>query len=66
MRAFPGRCAPSRATARPPTPQLVDGLKLIEQEIGEMTEHLAQGDLDALQTRGRFLEMKYRDEGSRA
>lgn len=49
-----------------PDAELVDGLKLIEQEIGEMTERLAQADLDALQTRGRFLEMKYRDEGSQA
>jgi len=29
-----------------------------------MTEQLAQGDLDALATRGRFLEIKYRDEGA--
>ena len=48
-----------------PDAQLIDGLKLIEQEIGEMTAELAAGDLDALQTRGRFLEIKYRgDEGA--
>lgn len=47
---------------RTPDAQLVDGLKLIEQEIGDMTERLAQADLDSLSTRGRFLEMKYRDE----
>lgn len=46
-----------------PDAELIDGLKLIEQEIGEMTQRLAQTDLDALQTRGRFLEMKYKDEG---
>ena len=54
-----------RATPRngkTPDAELIDGLKLIEQEIGEMTERLAQADLDALQTRGRFLELKYRDE----
>jgi hypothetical protein len=45
-----------------PDAELVDGLKLIEQEIGEMTARLAQTDLDALSTRGRFLEMKYKDE----
>ena len=49
-----------------PDAELIDGLKLIEQEIGDMTQRLAQSDLDALQTRGRFLEMKYRDEGSDA
>jgi uncharacterized protein (UPF0147 family) len=46
---------------RSPDAQLVDGLRLIEQEIGAMTERLAQGDLDSLQTRGRYLEMKYRN-----
>lgn len=55
-----------RGTARggrTPDMELVDGLKLIENEIGEMTQRLAAGDLDQLQTRGRFLEMKYKDEG---
>ncbi|WP_374942665.1 hypothetical protein [Sphingomonas sp.] len=47
---------------RTPDAELVDGLKLIEQEIGDMTQRLAQTDLDALSTRGRFLEMKYKDE----
>lgn len=47
-----------------PDAQLLDGLKLIEEEIGEMTAELAKGDLDALATRERFLEIKYRgDEG---
>lgn len=45
-----------------PDAELVDGLKLIEREIAEMTARLAQGDLDNLATRGRFLEMKYKDE----
>ena len=44
-----------------PDAELVAGLKLIEQEIGEMTARLAQSDLDNLSTRGRFLEMKYKD-----
>lgn len=48
---------------RTPDMELVDGLKLIEQEIGEMTERLAAGDLDQLATRGRYLELRYKDEG---
>lgn len=55
-----------RTTARngkTPDAELLDGLKLIEQEIADMTARLAQSDLDNLSTRGRFLEMKYR-EGS--
>jgi len=46
-----------------PDAQLAEGLKLIESEIGEMSAQLAQGDLDSLATRGRFLEIKYRDDG---
>ncbi|WP_413060908.1 hypothetical protein ACLN6N_13745 [Sphingomonas carotinifaciens] len=46
---------------RTPDAQLVDGLRLIEQEIADMTGRLAQTDLDSLSTRGRFLEMKYRE-----
>lgn len=49
---------------RSPDAELVDGLKLIEREIADMTQRLAAGDLDQLQTRGRFLEMKYKDDGS--
>lgn len=48
-----------------PDAELIDGLKVIEQEIGEMSGRLAEGDLDSLATRGRFLEIKYRgDEGA--
>ena len=46
---------------RTPDAQLVDGLKLIDQEIAAMTERLAQDKLDSLQTRGRYLEMKYKE-----
>ncbi len=46
-----------------PTPdrQLVDGLGLIGEEIARMNRQLAAGDLDALATQGRYLELKYRD-----
>lgn len=47
---------------RSPDQQLADGLKLIEREIGELSVQLAQGDLDTLATRGRFLEMKYQGD----
>lgn len=45
-----------------PDAQLAEGLKLIDQEIGEMSAQLAEGDLNLLATRGRFLEIKYRDD----
>lgn len=43
--------------------QLVEGLRLIEREIGTMTEQIASGDLDRLATRTRFLELKYSGSG---
>jgi hypothetical protein len=49
---------------RSPDAQLADALKLIDDEIGEMSAQIAQGDLDSLETRGRFLEIKYRDDGA--
>jgi hypothetical protein len=47
-----------------PDAQLLDGLRLIESQIGEMTTQLAEGDLDQLATHGRFLEIKYRGDGA--
>jgi hypothetical protein len=49
---------------RTPDAQLVDGLTLIDRQIAEMSETLAQGDLDTLATRGRYLEIKYQGEGT--
>lgn len=46
---------------RIPDRQLIEGLTVIEQEIGEMTEELARGDLDSLAAHGRYLELKYRE-----
>ena len=47
-----------------PDQQLVDGLGVIGREIDEMALQLAQGDLDSLQTRGRYLEIKYQGDGA--
>ncbi|GAA3694937.1 hypothetical protein GCM10022268_02100 [Sphingomonas cynarae] len=49
---------------RTPDAALSDGLGVIEREIAAMTERLAQGDLDSLQTRGRYLELKYSGDDS--
>jgi hypothetical protein len=45
-----------------PDAQLAEGLQLIDQEISQMSAQLAEGDLNLLATRGRFLEIKYRDD----
>lgn len=60
---------PLRATPRngkTPDQQLVEGLGVIEREVASMSEQLAQGDLDTLATRGRFLEIKYAADGDAA
>ncbi|MEZ0495973.1 hypothetical protein [Sphingomonas sp. IW22] len=58
---------PLRGTERngqTPDAQLVEGLRVIDQEIATMTAQLAQGDLDLLATRGRYLQIRYQgDEG---
>ncbi|WP_375397387.1 hypothetical protein [uncultured Sphingomonas sp.] len=48
---------------RTPDAQLVEGLTTISREIGEMSAQLATGQLDALETRGRYLEIKYQGDG---
>jgi hypothetical protein len=49
-----------------PDQQLAEGLGLIEREIGDMSAQLAQGDLDTLETRQRYLEIKYAGDDARA
>jgi len=46
---------------RVPDAQLVEGLSVIEQEIANMTEQLAHGDLDKLAIHNRYLELKYQE-----
>lgn len=50
-----------QSSGQTPDEQLTDGLKLIDEEIAEMTRNIAAGDLDTLATQGKFLELKYRD-----
>ncbi|MEG3087411.1 hypothetical protein [Sphingomonas sp. PB4P5] len=46
-----------------PNAQLADGLKVIDEQIAGMSAQLAEGDLNLLATRGRYLEIKYREDG---
>jgi hypothetical protein len=48
-----------------PDTQLIEGLKVVESELGRMTEQLASGDLHKLATQGRYLELKYRGDEAR-
>jgi hypothetical protein len=45
-----------------PEKQLVEGLDIVEEEVSRMTRQLAAGELDALATQGKFLELKYRGD----
>lgn len=45
-----------------PDAQVIEGLKVIDRELAEMSQQLASDDMDALATRGRFLELKYKDD----
>ncbi|MEM1131876.1 MAG: hypothetical protein AAGH53_02965 [Pseudomonadota bacterium] len=46
-----------------PDEQLVNGLGVIRNEIDTFTRQLANGELDKLAVRGRFLELKYQGAG---
>lgn len=46
---------------RVPDRQLVEGLGVIEREIGEISEKLASGNLDSFAIQNRFLELKYQE-----
>ena len=45
-----------------PDKQLLDGLAVVEGELGRICEQLASGDLHKLAIQGRYLELKYRGE----
>lgn len=47
-----------------PDRQLVDGLRVVDEQLGRMSADLASGDLARLATQGRYLELKYRDDGT--
>ncbi|WJY19225.1 hypothetical protein QQS45_03050 [Alteriqipengyuania flavescens] len=53
-----------RADGKTPDEQLTDSLAKISKEIDGITRNLAEGNLDALSVRGRFLEYKYGDPAS--
>lgn len=46
-----------------PDRQLVEGLKVVDEELKRMSEQLASGDLHKLATQNRYLELKYRGDG---
>jgi hypothetical protein len=53
-RNIPPSVAPAEAAG-----QLVQGLQIVEGEIGRMSSDLASGSFDALATQNRYLQLKY-------
>lgn len=51
---------PQQLRRQGPDAQLVEGLRVVESELGRMTEQLASGELDKLATQGKYLELKYK------
>lgn len=47
-----------------PDRQLLDGLQVVDEQLGRLSADLASGDLQRLATQGRFLELKYREDGA--
>jgi hypothetical protein len=47
-----------------PERQLIEGLTVIDGELARMSADLASGDLTRLATQGRYLELKYKDDGA--
>jgi hypothetical protein len=47
-----------------PDKQLIDGLSVVQSELGRLSEQLAQSDVNQLATQGRYLELKYQGDGS--
>lgn len=58
-RAIPVGLRRESNAAGSPDRQLVDGLTVVEREVGAMARQLAAGHMDQLETRRRYLEIKY-------
>jgi len=58
-RSIPEPMRREKRNGRIPDTQLVEGLSVIEREIGEMSDKLAAGKLDNFAIQNRFLELKY-------
>lgn len=56
---IPATLRKEKRGGRTPDEQLVEGLGVIEREIAQATRHIAEGEIDKLAVRGRFLELKY-------
>lgn len=53
---------PPRLRSQGADSHLVNGLGIVDAEVARMTAELARGDVNALATRDRFLELKYQGD----
>lgn len=61
-RAVPPSLRTQPRNGQTPDAQLVDGLKVIDGQLAELSAQLAQGDLDSFATRGRYLQIRYQGD----
>jgi hypothetical protein len=59
-RRVPEAIRRSERNGSTPEKQLLEGLRVVDEELTRMSEQLVSGDLDKLATQGRCLELKYR------
>lgn len=60
--AVPSSLRTQPRNGQTPDAQLIDGLKVIDGQLADMSTQLAQGDLDNLATRGRYLQIRYQGD----
>lgn len=60
--AVPPNLRSQPRNGRTPDAQLVDGLKVIDEQLGDLSNQLAQGNLDTFETRGRYLQIRYQGD----
>tara|TARA_R110000782_G_scaffold206139_9_gene294786 strand:- start:7199 stop:7891 length:693 start_codon:yes stop_codon:yes gene_type:complete len=53
-----------RTPGSEPEQQLLEGLVTIADELRRLSEQLVRGDLDALAVEGKFLEQRYKENGT--
>ncbi|HWL48218.1 MAG TPA: hypothetical protein VNQ31_10940 [Sphingomonadaceae bacterium] len=61
----PAALRPLSRNGTSPDTQLTEGLRTVQGELERMSGLLASGDLDALATQRRYLDIKYRDDAAR-
>ena len=60
--AVPANMRAQPRNGQTPDAQLVDGLKVIDDQLADIGAQLAKGDLDNFETRSRYLQIRYQGD----